>query len=153
MLYWYWAHDRGVASEYWAKFYLVKDAMQMNRSDGALVRITTPMYRGESSDAAQQRLLPFTSDLFPLLNSYIPTMNESQTSFAMRVTTVTTVSNSPCTIMKRSAADDPSAPSATCNWRTHHAYLCLPPFPDLRRACCPVHGMLSRPQRTQAEIL
>jgi len=72
VLYWYWAHDRGVASEYWAKFFLVKDAMQMNRSDGALVRITTPMYRGETSEVAQQRLLPFTSDLFPLLNSYIP---------------------------------------------------------------------------------
>jgi EpsI family protein len=72
VLYWFWAHDRGIASEYWAKFYLVKDAIQMNRSDGALVRITTLMYRGESSDAAQQRLLPFTSDLFPLLNSYIP---------------------------------------------------------------------------------
>jgi EpsI family protein len=23
VLYWFWAHDRGVASEYWAKFYLV----------------------------------------------------------------------------------------------------------------------------------
>lgn len=72
VLYWYWAHDRGVASEYWAKFYLVKDAMQMNRSDGALVRLITPMYRGETSAAAQQRLLPFTSALFPLLNNYIP---------------------------------------------------------------------------------
>lgn len=72
VLYWYWAHDRGVASEYWAKFYLVKDAMEMNRSDGALVRITTPMYRGETSEAAEQRLLPFARDLFPLLNSYIP---------------------------------------------------------------------------------
>ena len=72
VLYWYWAHNRGVASEYWAKFYLVKDAMQLNRSDGALVRLITPMYRGETSEAAQQRLLPFTSALFPLLNNYIP---------------------------------------------------------------------------------
>src|SRR5579862_9786340 len=59
VLYWYWAHDRGVASEYWAKFYLVKDAIQMNRSDGALVRITTPMFPGETSDDAQQRVMPF----------------------------------------------------------------------------------------------
>jgi EpsI family protein len=72
VLYWFWAHNRGVASEYWAKFYLVKDAMQMNRSDGALVRLTTPMYRGESSEAAQQRLLPFAANLFSVLNSYIP---------------------------------------------------------------------------------
>ena len=72
VLYWFWAHDRGVASEYWAKYYLVKDAMTMNRSDGALVRFVTPMYHGETPDAAQQRILPFTSTVVPLLNNYIP---------------------------------------------------------------------------------
>jgi len=72
VLYWYWAHDRGVASEYWAKFYLVKDAIRMNRSDGALVRITISMFPGETPDAAQQRVLPFTSLVVPLLDDYIP---------------------------------------------------------------------------------
>jgi EpsI family protein len=72
VIYWFWAHGRGVASEYWAKYYLVKDSMKMNRSDGSLVRVTTPMYPGESADAAQQRLLPFIDDVVPLLNSYIP---------------------------------------------------------------------------------
>jgi len=72
VLYWYWAHDRGVASEYWAKFYLVKDSIRMNRSDGALVRITTDMFPGETPGAAQQRILPFASTVSPLLNNYIP---------------------------------------------------------------------------------
>ncbi|MGB8917579.1 MAG: exosortase C-terminal domain/associated protein EpsI [Candidatus Sulfotelmatobacter sp.] len=72
VLYWYWAHDRGVASEYSAKFYLVKDSIRMNRSDGALVRIVTPMLPGETLDAAQQRLLPFASHVVPLLDDYIP---------------------------------------------------------------------------------
>jgi EpsI family protein len=72
VLYWYWAHDRGVASEYWAKYYLVKDAIRMNRSDGALVRITLDMFPGESIDAAQQRLRPFTADVVPLLDDYVP---------------------------------------------------------------------------------
>jgi len=72
VLYWYWAHDRGVASEYWAKFYLVNDSIRMNRSDGALVRIMTDMSPGETADAAQQRLLPFTSEIGPLLDNYIP---------------------------------------------------------------------------------
>jgi EpsI family protein len=72
VLYWYWAHDRGIASEYWAKFYLVKDAIRMNRSDGALVRITADMLPGEAPDAAQQRLRPFTADVVPLLDEYIP---------------------------------------------------------------------------------
>ncbi|HWW13918.1 MAG TPA: EpsI family protein [Candidatus Dormibacteraeota bacterium] len=72
VLYWFWAHDRGVASEYWAKFYLVKDAIRMNRSDGSLVRFVTPMFPGETPDAAQQRILPFTSTVIPLLDDYIP---------------------------------------------------------------------------------
>jgi EpsI family protein len=72
VLYWFWAHDRGVASEYWAKFYLVKDAITMNRSDGSLVRLVTPMFRGETPDDAQQRIYPFTSTLVPLLDQYIP---------------------------------------------------------------------------------
>jgi EpsI family protein len=72
VLYWYWAHDRGVASEYWAKFYLVADAIRMNRSDGSLVRITTAMYPGETPAAAEQRLLPFTNSVLPLLDNYIP---------------------------------------------------------------------------------
>jgi EpsI family protein len=72
VLYWYWAHDRGVASEYLAKYYLVKDSIRMNRSDGALVRFVTPMSPGETADAAQQRISPFTADVLPLLNDYIP---------------------------------------------------------------------------------
>lgn len=72
VLYWYWAHNRGVASEYWAKYYLVADSIRMNRSDGALVRISSPMYPGETPEAAEQRLLPFTSSIVPLLGSYIP---------------------------------------------------------------------------------
>jgi EpsI family protein len=72
VLYWYWAHDRGVASEYWAKFFLVADSIRMNRSDGALVRISLMMYPGETAEAAEQRLLPFTADVVPLLDNYIP---------------------------------------------------------------------------------
>jgi EpsI family protein len=72
VLYWYWAHDRGVASEYWAKYYLVRDAIRMNRSDGALVRITTDMLPGETVNAAEKRLSPFTASVVPLLDDYIP---------------------------------------------------------------------------------
>jgi len=72
VLYWYWAHDRGVASEYWAKYYLIKDSIRMNRSDGALVRIMTSMYPGETSEAAQQRIMPFSNLVVSLLNDYIP---------------------------------------------------------------------------------
>lgn len=72
VLYWYWAHDRGVASEYWARYYLVKDSLRMNRSDGSLVRIVTSLSPGETLDAAQSRVFPFVSDIVPLLQNYIP---------------------------------------------------------------------------------
>lgn len=72
VLYWYWAHNRAVASEYWARVYLVTDSIRMNRSDGSLVRITTHMLPGESVDSALQRVLPFTGKVVPLLNQYIP---------------------------------------------------------------------------------
>src|SRR5229473_841757 len=71
-IYWYWAHDRGVASEYWAKVHLVADSIRMNRSDGALVRVTTPLKRGESDSAAEERLLSFAGQVAPILNNYIP---------------------------------------------------------------------------------
>ena len=72
VLYWYWAHDRGVASEYWAKYYLVADSIRTNRSDGSIVRLTSPMQPGETPEAAEQRLLPLASRVVPLLNAYIP---------------------------------------------------------------------------------
>src|SRR5205807_3232961 len=72
VLYWYWAHDRGVASEYWAKFYLVTDSMRMNRSDGSLIRLTTPILRRETPDSAEQRLRAFAGEVVPRLDTYIP---------------------------------------------------------------------------------
>jgi EpsI family protein len=72
VLYWYLAHDRAVASEYWAKVYLVTDSIRMNRSDGSLVRLNTRMLPGESVEAAMARLTPFAGQVVPLLNEYIP---------------------------------------------------------------------------------
>jgi EpsI family protein len=72
VIYWFQAHDREVASEYLAKYYLISDAIHMNRSDGALVRLMTPMAHGESADAAQGRLMNVGSQIIPLLNRYIP---------------------------------------------------------------------------------
>jgi EpsI family protein len=43
VIYWYQAHGRSVASEYMAKIYMVADAMRLNRTDGALVRVITPI--------------------------------------------------------------------------------------------------------------
>jgi EpsI family protein len=69
--YWYQAHGRTVANEYMAKIYLVTDAIRMNRTDGALVRVITPM---ESSDLSNSRVRveAFAAKLFPTLPRFIP---------------------------------------------------------------------------------
>jgi EpsI family protein len=72
VLYWYQSHGRAVASEYWAKFYLVEDAIRMNRSDGALIRVSTPIAENESLRDAEQRGIAFTRDILPLLDNFIP---------------------------------------------------------------------------------
>jgi EpsI family protein len=72
VVYWYQAHGRTVQSEYWAKFYLVADAMRMNRTDGAMVRIVTPVASNGGVTAAEERALQFARELVPMLDTYIP---------------------------------------------------------------------------------
>jgi EpsI family protein len=72
VLYWFQAHGREVASEYWAKYYLVSDSVRMNRSDGGLVRLMTPMLNGETPDETQSRLATISSDIIPQLDRYMP---------------------------------------------------------------------------------
>ena len=72
VIYWYQAHGRSVASEYWAKFYLVDDAIRMNRTDGALVRVITPLAPNEDLAKARERVVGFTAQLAPQLHRFIP---------------------------------------------------------------------------------
>ena len=69
----YWYHDRGrvIASEYWAKGYLVWDAMTKNRSDGSLVRISVPVKDATVQEASDQGV-EFLRDLWPVLLEYMP---------------------------------------------------------------------------------
>jgi EpsI family protein len=72
VLYWFQAHGRAVASDYWAKYYLISDSIRLHRSDGAMVRLMTPMYEGETPDAAQSRIMQLGNYILPQLNNYIP---------------------------------------------------------------------------------
>lgn len=74
VLYWYQSHGRVVASEYWGKIYTVVDAIRMNRTDAAMVRVICPV--GGSDAAAEARAAEaatsFTTAMFPLLGRYLP---------------------------------------------------------------------------------
>jgi len=72
VLYWYQSHGRVVASEYWGKYYLVRDAMRLNRTDGALVRVIAPIVGDEGESNAEGTAVRFVKAMFPLLGSYLP---------------------------------------------------------------------------------
>ncbi len=72
VLYWYLAHGRSVASDYKAKAYMMLDAIRWNRTDGALVRIVTPLGPSESLESAQERAIHFADQVTPLLPRFIP---------------------------------------------------------------------------------
>ena len=84
-LVYYWFEERGmkIANEYLSKLYLLRDAMFKNRTDGALVRLTTPVYPGESESDADKRLQEFTQTVVPNLAGYLPSVTPSKIKPAM----------------------------------------------------------------------
>ena len=72
VLYWYQSNGRIVASEYWAKFFLIADSIRRNRSDGALVRVITPVAREERIESAEQRALDFARQAQSQLDRFVP---------------------------------------------------------------------------------
>ncbi len=72
VVYWYQSNSRTIASEYSAKFYLVMDSIRLNRSDGSLVRVITPVAQAESVEQGEKRAVAFAQDLAPRLAAYIP---------------------------------------------------------------------------------
>ncbi|MGA3213822.1 MAG: exosortase C-terminal domain/associated protein EpsI [Terriglobales bacterium] len=70
VLYWYQSHGRIISSEYWAKVYMVIDAIRFNRTDSTLVRITTNLGRDENK--ARQLAVSFAERVIPSLDQIIP---------------------------------------------------------------------------------
>ena len=71
--YWYAERGRSVASEYLSKLLLLKDAILINRTDGALIRLTTSINAGEAEQDADRRLQAFINVAVPALAQYLPT--------------------------------------------------------------------------------
>jgi len=73
-LVYYWFNEQGrtVANENWAKFYRITDSIMKNRTDGALVRLTTQIKPNEAEDAADLRLRSFMQVALPHLTEFLP---------------------------------------------------------------------------------
>ncbi len=72
VLYWYRAHGRSVASDYAAKWYTLEDSILMQRTDSALVRVITPLGKGEDAQAGHQRAVDFAARMNAQLGPYLP---------------------------------------------------------------------------------
>jgi exosortase D (VPLPA-CTERM-specific) len=73
-LVYYWFDQRGrvFTNEYMAKWWLFWDAIKMNRSDGALVRLVIPIRDGTSIEASEDQLAQFAAIAVENLKPYIP---------------------------------------------------------------------------------
>jgi EpsI family protein len=70
--YWFQQRGRAMTNEYLVKWFLFWDALVRNRTDGALVRLTTPVAPGEDPAAADAVLELFARSAVGSLEPYIP---------------------------------------------------------------------------------
>lgn len=70
--YWFEQHGRHVAWDFEAKILLLWDGLRVGRTDGALVRLTTPILQGESLDEAEVRLREMFLETTKALPRFIP---------------------------------------------------------------------------------
>ncbi|MEA5112580.1 MAG: VPLPA-CTERM-specific exosortase XrtD [Geobacteraceae bacterium] len=73
-LVYYWFPQRGriLTNLYQIKLYNFWDALTRQRTDGALVRIISPVYDNETPADTEARLQGFTKEIVPVLNTFLP---------------------------------------------------------------------------------
>jgi len=73
-LVYYWFQQRGriITNEYAMKWYLFLDSMNLHRTDGALVRLTTVLNPGQDISIADKRLEKFSRKIAPIIHQYVP---------------------------------------------------------------------------------
>jgi len=70
VLYWYQSQGRAIAGEVAARVQSVKNSIVRHRTDGALVRISSPVY-GSVQDTSD-RLVKYIQVMYPILGEYLP---------------------------------------------------------------------------------
>jgi EpsI family protein len=69
-LYWFQTQGAVIAGELDAKIALVRNALLKNRTDGALVRLSSPVQGGV--EETTERLVAYAQALYPMLHDYLP---------------------------------------------------------------------------------
>jgi EpsI family protein len=70
VLYWYQSQGTAIAGEVAARVQMVKNSIARHRTDGAIVRVSSPVYGGvqDTSD----RLVRYVQAMYPALGDYLP---------------------------------------------------------------------------------
>jgi len=76
MMVYYWFEQKGrrIAWDFAAKYWLLADGITTGRTDGALVRLTTPILDGETDAQAEGRLQDVMTNLMGSLPRFVPQM-------------------------------------------------------------------------------
>lgn len=70
--YWFDQRGRNLTNLYQIKFYNVVDSIAQNRTDGALIRLITPLAEKERPEDADLRMKEFMGVFTPALSRYLP---------------------------------------------------------------------------------
>lgn len=70
--YWFRQRGRNLTGEFEVKWLILQDAILHDRSDGALLRLVTPVLPGEDLALADRRITDFIAASHPLLGPFIP---------------------------------------------------------------------------------
>jgi EpsI family protein len=70
--FWFPQRGRNLTKIYQLKLFAFWDALTKQRTDGALVRLITPVYPNEKLEDAEARLQGFTRQIVPVLDGFIP---------------------------------------------------------------------------------
>lgn len=70
--YWFLQRGRILTNVYQLKIFNFLEALTRQRTDGALVRLITPVYEIEGLHEADERLIKFTQKIMPVLTEFIP---------------------------------------------------------------------------------
>jgi len=70
--FWFPMRGRILTNAWEMKIYTFWDALIRQRTDGALVRLITPVLQGEQVENAEKRLQEFTKEIVPVFDQFLP---------------------------------------------------------------------------------
>ena len=71
VIYWYQSRERTVASEYWAKYFVIQDAIRYNRTDTSIIKVTTVV--GPAGPQKSEEIgVDLIRSTYPVLLEYLP---------------------------------------------------------------------------------